>query len=820
MANKTYTVKKGDTLTSIAKANGTTVANLVALNDITDPDYIVVGQVLTISGTATTAKKSTSSKATIKVFGLQSNTDRTMYATWTWTRDNTEEYQVQWHYATGDGIWFEGSDSTVKIKQCTYSAPSNATKVKFKVKPISKKKKSGDKEVSYWTASWSTEKTYDFKNNPPTKPSAPAVEIDKYKLTARLDNLDLNASHIQFQVVKNDKSTYATSDNIKITTTSVVYSCTVAAGNEYKVRCRAYRDKEYSEWSEYSGNLGTAPSASGGIKTIKALSETSVQIDWENVKNAKQYEIQYTTERTYFDSSNEVQSMTVDATVAGHAEITGLETGDEYFFRVRAVNDNGESSWTEIKSIILGEKPSVPTTWSSTTTVISGEPLTLFWVHNSRDGSSQKWADLELEINGVKTTKLIMNSTDEEEKDKTSSYIVDTTEYNEGVQILWRVRTCGITNEYSDWSIQRTVDIYAPPTLEIEMTDATGTPIDTLTSFPFYISGLAGPNTQKPIGYHLTIIANETYETVDQIGNRKIVKAGDSVYSKYFDISDPLNAELSANNIDLENNIEYKVTCVVAMNSGLTSESSLTFVVAWTDEIYEPNAEIGIDTETVSATIRPYCEDEDGNLIEDITLSVYRREFDGTFVEIGTGIDNVSNTYITDPHPALDYARYRIVAISNSTGAVSYYDVPGIPVDEKGIIIQWDEDWTNFETTNEDALGEPPWAGSLLRLPYNVDISDNSSPDSALIEYVGRAHPVSYYGTQIGETSSWSTDIDKKDKETLYALRRLKRWLGDVYVREASGSGYWANIKVSFSQKHRELTIPVTLEVKRVEGGA
>jgi hypothetical protein len=62
--------------------------------------------------------------------------------------------------------------------------------------------------------------------------------------------------------------------------------------------------------------------------------------------------------------------------------------------------------------------------------------------------------------------------------------------------------------------------------------------------------------------------------------------------------------------------------------------------------------------------------------------------------------------------------------------------------------------------------------------------------------------------------------IPKSDKETLYALRRLSNWMGNVYVREPSGSGYWANIKVSFSQKHRDLVIPVTLNVSRVEGGA
>jgi murein DD-endopeptidase MepM/ murein hydrolase activator NlpD len=48
-AAKTYTVVKGDNLTKIAKANGTTVAALVKLNGIKDKNKINIGQVLKVS---------------------------------------------------------------------------------------------------------------------------------------------------------------------------------------------------------------------------------------------------------------------------------------------------------------------------------------------------------------------------------------------------------------------------------------------------------------------------------------------------------------------------------------------------------------------------------------------------------------------------------------------------------------------------------------------------------------------------------------------------------------------------------------------------
>ena len=839
----TYTVKKGDTLPQIAEnykdvirdENGNLISTnkartnyLAKINDITDANRIVVGQVIILTGDSITPKKNTTSRAIIKVFGLQSNTDRTVYATWTWSKSHTENYQTIWYYDTGDGVWFVGSDSTTTDKQSIYNAPSNAKRVKFKVKPISKKHTVNNNETSYWTANWSTEEKYDFSNNPPTTPPVPTVTIDGFTLTAELNNLNVNATDIYFQIVK-DNTTIFRNGKASIVKNHASFKCTISAGSEYTVRCRSYRDKKYSDWSEYSDSVSSLPSTPI-INTCKTKSETSVYLEWGAVKTAKTYDIEYATKKEYFDGSNATQTTTgIEFT---HYELTGLESGENYFFRVRAVNsDSVHSGWSSIKSVVIGKEPAAPTTWSSTTTATVGEDVTLYWMHNSRDESSQTRAKLYTEtVGGAAQIRVIENTAEEDEKDKISSFVLSTSGHDEGAKIKWQVCTAGVTGVYGDWSVLRTIDIYAPPVLELNVTNSDGDALDTLESFPFHIKGLAGPSTQSPIGYHLNITANESYETVDNIGNFKMVNAGESVYSKYFDTSEVLLVEMSANNIDLENNISYTITCVVSMNSGLTAEASSEFIVSWTDMEYEPNAEISIDEETLTASIRPYCEnengilienkyDKEGNLVDGILLSVYRRDYDGNFTEIGTDIDNAKATFITDPHPALDYARYRIVAKTISTGAISYCDMPGYPVGGIAVIIQWEEDWTSFDVYNEDALEEASWSGSMLKLPYNIDVSDNHQSDVSLIEYIGREHPVSYYGTQRGVTSTWSVEIPKDDVETLYALRRLAKWMGDVYVREPSGSGYWASISVSFSQKHCELTIPVTLNITRVSGG-
>lgn len=937
----TYTVCRGDTFSEIAERciivnmpgySGLSVYNaginkLKSYNpDIENINLIYVGQKLVLQGTAATKTSNNTQKAKITAFGFQSGQGadgKTVFATWAWDNKNTDHYEVKWIYGTGDGVGFIGERTTTTYKQSVFSsAPANATNVSFEVKPVSKTYKSGKSEVHYWTAGWSTRERYYFKDNPPAKPATPTVEIKDYTLTAKVTSSDwssLNASKIQFQILKNDK-TIAKTGFATISTeqtskgTALSYSCKIAAGSEYAVRCRAYRDGLYSDWTDYSSNYSSAPAESEGIYLLYSLSSTSAAIYWYDVSNAQGYQIQYTSIKRYFDSNPDgVTTKNIGSSeepaVVCHTEIQGLETGKEYFFRVRSVifdsgnSGNKYSAWSGIKSITVGTKPTAPTIWSSVTTAKSGEKINLYWVHNSADGSRQTEATLELDLDGTVKTytvtsgtsttasntankvvslsnfslstgsvvrawmqfsntvanpKLNVNGTgaiaikaDESSKlywdadtvveftydgtywnitnitsgQSTDSYSIDTSKYPTLTKIKWRVKTAGVLKNtsgeyiYGEYSEQRTIDVYAPPVLVLSVTDSEGAAVEELQSFPIYILASASPAVQKPIGYYLTVISNESYEMLDNMGEVKKINSGEEIYHKYFNISsNPLSVTLSANDLNLQNNVSYKISCTVSMDSGLSGEATEDFTVSWTDDEYWPNAEIGYDSETFSASIKPYCLDKSGNLIEGVTLSVYRREFDGSYTELATGLDNTDGTYITDPHPALDYARYRIVAVTNSTGKVNYYDVPGYPIGEKAAIIQWDENWKNFDITNEDEAEQPAWSGSLLRLPYNIDISDDHEVEVELVKYIGRKHPVSYYGTQLGHTSTWNMDIEKEDKETLYGLRRLAAWSGNVYVREPSGSGYWANVSVSYNQEHCVVIIPVTIKVTRVEG--
>lgn len=788
----------------------------------------------------------------------QTGTDRTLYATWSWNKSGTDKYEVNWDYRTaGKSIWFDGNHGTSDSKQSTYSPPDNAIKVRVKIRAVAKKGKK-------WKCSWSTAVPYSLEEENLTDPGAPTVTITSgtvNRLTASISEYTaIGATGIKFEVIQdNTRSVYTATANLQRGYAGIVWNGKISPGHKYKVRARGVNGKDEGPWSSYSENVSSGYGQVTNVKveTYSAYGEKGgVSVSWSaaagfnsDVDSQDAYEVEYTDDIQKFDSG---ETQTSGDHKLTHAEITGLdiEGGKTYYFRVRA-NDGGgiHGIWSEIVSSPVGTKPDPPTTWAYLDVITLGDDITLNWAHSSEDNSKQSEVTIAFRLGndtydlvkpGDISTLVIKTDTEEGWKETFGEYLpMPTTD----AKLYWKVKTKGVIPDYSDYSTERCVNIYEPVTVNAELYstsqwlwdpfnfttdtifDAQGLysdPITTVTEFPLKIGVTVTPDTQQAISYAVSIVAETGYPTEDKTGESKWVSEGDEIYSGYFtpDPRDPnyLAIRLFPGDIDLENNASYTMTVTVAMDSGLTGECVTSFDVAFEDESYELDADIS-PLENYAVAIRPICRDEFGNEVTNVYSSVYRREYNGKFTPIAEYLDAGNQLTVTDPHPALDYARYRVVAISKRTGEITFEDVPSYEMGVDSIVIQWGGTWHEFDVDPDEAPEATFIEGNILVLPYNIDVSVSHAPDVSLVNYIGNENPTSYYGTQRGESGSWNCEIPKRDTETLYLIRRLADYMGDVYVREPSGIGYWAQITVSYNIQHTSTTVPVTFNITRVEGG-
>lgn len=779
-----------------------------------------------------------------------------------------KEYAIIWYYQIGNKI-FTTSESTIAkntnsqtsgsnyVYRSQYDVPDGATSVRCKVRVSGAQYTYGSKKTKATFKGGSKYSSWVSVNaNKTVVPSTPSVEIDSLnKLLLRFEVTDANAlnTHIEFEVLRDDNYVVYNSKPLAKNHNIVRGSCAISPGRSYLVHCRSWNSstKAYSAWTDYSSKINTVPPAPTNVKAdISGDNGTTITISWSAASTATSYEIEYTTDPSYFGQSDQVSSVsTSDAsTKYVFANSSTIDLGKTWYFKVRAKNDKGESDYSSNYAVaMIGKKPSAPTTWSSVTKMFVGEELVLYWVHNATDGSSQTKAEIMLSTNGKTETLKWTNDRTGDDKDKTVEYKLDPSalsviKLQNGVKLKWKVRTKGVmtADEYwSDWSEEREVDIYEKPTLDLRLSCG-----DTVTSYPFQLYCSAGPAGQTPVSYYITIISEQSYDSMDEMGVSGIINAGDEIYSKVVDSSDDtIRVDFTSTDVILVDGNDYTIKCTVAMDSGLTANNEISFQTLFEHSDLQPEAIFSdVNTDNVSISICPFCSDmsnvsdsevvsdENIPLADNVVMSVYRINHDGTFTLIQDNVPNDRCTWCLDPHPPLDTAYYRIIALDTVNGTMEYADLDSDPISEAlapdtvPIIIQWNETWSTESNQNEsmnfieDENLSDGWSGSILKLPYNIDVSDSNSKDVNLVEYIGRHHPVSYYGTQLGLTATWKTVIPKTDTDTLYKLRQLSIYMGDCYVREPSGSGYWADVSVSIDQTHGELTIPVTFTLTRVEG--
>ena len=585
-------------------------------------------------------------------------------------------YTIKWYYKVNrnSNEWYISKTIDVTSDYSTtkhdlWTPPENAVAIKLSIKPKSKSYKSSKSNTSKWfTADYTSVTDSDYDETP----SAPSINtfsiIDKTLKASVLCSLTefdrLETAAVRLQVLKDSKkllkfkrdsfeivdsdadgeyfviNKYTKTDPLP-SSGIVHFEIDLESVGAYQVRgALASYDKDYkwSEYSSWSSSVDTRPEAPK-ITELKAIGADKIKIAWTAVKNISQYKIEYVNDSTDYFDSDMIKSTTVTDTTS--YIMSGLEVGHTIYFRIRSVNGSDESSPSDVKSVVLATKPSPPTTWSSltkasiTSELSTTDPVYLYWIHNTSDGSVQERANLEFDILG---TKYYLNK-ENTEVDESGEAIDKTTTLSlwdlevcsdkectrsagtiysifKGAgakEIKWKVATKGVHDDYSDWSVERVIEAYEKPNIELTVTDGEGLTLtgDVLYNFPLCVSAKVTPVTQTPISFHIGIVSGEAYETTDAYGEEKIVSEGDEIFTRYLDkkilgSTTLTDYALTPSDVDFESGITYTLTVVVYTDAGLNASAEYTFSVDWDEIGEEPDAVIDFNETYRYATITPF----------------------------------------------------------------------------------------------------------------------------------------------------------------------------------------------------------------------
>lgn len=776
-------------------------------------------------------------------------------AKYTWNFNDSDShldhYEVEWEYYNGS--WITGGTEQVATTYINISLPdpNNFTKIRARVKPVSKTNASG---ARYFDGTFSNKVEFRKEDARIYAPGGISVESDENDTivitvpAASPEWIDIDKADITFAKDSAGESNEILAIAYKQADKSFrTNKVSLDPGSTYRFRARYGRPYihpttkervyQYSIPSDYSELYRTRPLPPGDfISLSQGSTSDSAVIKWNpSPTNIHHYKLQYVQDdpNYYIESPDKIVDVSAEYTTTT-AIVTGLDPGHIYYFRCKAVlgtlDDSKESAWnvtepSKMTPLVLGKKPDPPTIWSLSTTGWVGDDVTLYWVHNSADSSNQKAAQLQLTLNGevldvidIPDEELIV----EDNTDKTCTHIIDDSLITEDSVLLWKMRTKGVHPDWSEWSTEKRIDIYQRPTVEFSETIP-----EIVTSFPIDVSIDILPLNQNPIRIFYSVIANNGYDVTNIAGKTVHINEGTEISNFFVEGEQGVHSYeqyLTPTLVDLYSGNDYTISVTVITDSGLTAVTSAQFT-AELDGIqnFETSIDLEYDDENYTMDIEAICYsnvdsplldsdseeilDSNGNTIydtsehlyENATISIYRIETDNSFTPIALNIA-APGGIVTDPHPSLNIARYRVVTEDSVNGIIVTDDSDDYEVNDPVVILQWDE-------------------GKTLRLMYNIDVSNTHDKDVSLVNYFGRKAPVSYYGTQLGIKESISLEVPYDDEETLSAIRELSNYMGDVYIREPSGFGCWANISVSYSTKHLDLTVPITLDITKVEGG-
>lgn len=555
---------------------------------------------------------------------------------------------------------------------------------------------------------------------------------------------------------------------------------------------------------------GTVPKAPESVTVTATDTDGTVTVEWSwTWSNATGAIVSWSDHEDAWESTDQPKTYTVSSLNASRINVTDLDVGQKWYFRVRLTSGSGDSEidgpWSDTVTIDLSSAPSAPTLVLSDDVVTVGGTFTASWGYVTTDGTSQSYAEICEYTAG--DTPTYSDAIAHVTTAQSVAISVDDLTWEYGTHYLV-CRVNSASGRQSEWSAPVPV-VYAKP-LSIGVTysledvtvtndeDETTTTVSALTTLPLTatITGAGDGGTTTVIieraeDYHMERPDESTYDGYE--GETIAVKAQTG------------EAEMSITADDLVGHLDdgakYTITAIVRDTYGQTESVSQDFEVHWAHQAVIPSATVSIDTENMSATITPVL--PDGALETDV-CDIYRLSADAPELIVQGG---TFGTAYVDPYPALgENGGHRVVL---RTANDDYITADNIPA------------WYDMGEDEGDIISHSSvvidFGGERVSLPYNIKLSNSWDKDFKQTKYLGGS-VTGDWNPGIERSLTVTTDYFSVDDDvTEDLMRRLADYTGICHVRTPEGSSFAADVQVSESREYDATYPAYSLTISKVD---
>ncbi|MBQ1736473.1 MAG: hypothetical protein II038_16720, partial [Lachnospiraceae bacterium] len=552
--------------------------------------------------------------------------------------------------------------------------------------------------------------------------------------------------------------------------------------------------------------------APGNVSVNATAISGTVKVVWDwTWREAQSAVISWADHEDAWESTSEPETYTINNTHAGEWNVSGLETGKRWYFRVRLVKGYGDNgvygAWSALAMIDLSSAPSVPTLTLSKSVITADGSLSAFWSYVSGDGTGQAYAEIcEATITGegVQYGDIIAST-------QTAQHITLYAEklgWTSGETHYLCVRVVSGSGRVSDeWSDPVPVIIAEELTAVIESTSLVGQEIIVddnsrtvmaLTALPFTATitgaGTGGTTTlviERAEDYHMDRpdeqdfngFTGETILLFSQTGEAPISIGREDLIGS------------------LDDGAQYRLVATVQDSLGQSSTASIDFEVHWSHQAVIPEG-----TATISGTVAFITPIAPEGFVEGDTCDIYRLSADRPELIVSGGAFGV--TYV-DPYPAIgEFGGHRIV----------YRTADGDYITADNEIA-----WLDITAEDGDALNIIysliDFEGEQIEFYYDVTHSNSWEKDFKETRYLGGS-VTGDWNKAIGRTASLKgSTVTIKDQDTMRKFRRLATYPGICHIRTVDGSSFKCDIQVSEDRRYDASTIRAeySLSVTRVD---